>query len=100
MKNFIVLALMALTLATNFAPANAQQIRKKSETTPATHMFIRNALYSVEYIPITTLEQCMMITQQSALLNSSTALCYFQDQLLKEYSCQKPVTKNDGIDCK
>jgi hypothetical protein len=79
----------------NSAPVYAQAAKE----TPATHMWIRTSVNSVIYIPVRSLEQCILLTQQAAAINSSESNCYNGDRFLKTTNCQKGLKNNAVATC-
>jgi hypothetical protein len=79
----------------NSAPVYAQAAKE----TPATHMWIRTSVNSVIYVPVRSLEQCILLTQQAAAINSSESNCYNGDRFLKTTNCQKATKKDGGASC-
>lgn len=70
-----------------------------AKETPATHMWIRTSVNSVIYVPVRSLEQCILLTQQAAAINSSESNCYNGDRFLKTTNCQKATKNNSAASC-
>ena len=93
MKPLLIIGFFTL-LCVSFL-GTMQAYAQKAKETPATHMWIRTSVNSVIYIPLRSLEQCIILTKQAAAINSSESNCYNGDKWLKKITCQKAL-KNDG----
>ena len=90
------LALCTLTIV-NAAPALAQ---KNTKPTPATHMWVKSGLSTLNFIKLRSLKECELFTRQAARLNSAESACYDGEKFLKEFSCTKPVKNGREASCK
>ncbi|MCC6598741.1 MAG: hypothetical protein IT559_08130 [Alphaproteobacteria bacterium] len=73
--------------------------QKKEETlTPATHMWVLTG-DALVYVPVRSLEQCIILTRQAAHINSSTANCYNNEKYLRKIRCTKSTKKDRDADC-
>lgn len=97
-KKFLTLTLTLAVCLTSLAQVNAHAAEQKM--TPATHMWVRTGVNSVVYVPVGSLEQCIMLTRQAANINSSDSVCYFKDTLLNKIDCQKSTKRGEQPNCK
>lgn len=95
MKTKIIISVF-IALCAVFAtlPTHAQ----KNKEQPATHMWLQN-YENLLYIPVRSVEQCLIMAKQASNLNSSTALCYMNEKLLREIKCTKPLKKSAEPSC-
>jgi hypothetical protein len=71
----------------------------QQQITPATHMWVRTGLNSVVYVPVRSVEQCIMLTQQAAYINSAESICFNANALVRRVNCQKSVKKDGAPSC-
>ncbi len=97
MKTKLIISFFIALCAFSSALPNAHAQKKKE--TPATHMWVKTGLSTLVFVSVRSLEQCEMLTQQAARLNSAESACFNNREFLKEISCTKPVKRNQQANC-
>lgn len=98
MKTRFIISLFILSCAV-FPLSLTAHAQKKPNITPATHMWVKSGQSTMTFIPVNSLEQCQMLAQQAAILNSVQAGCFNGERLVKKFSCTKPLKESEQPSC-
>ncbi len=98
MKTKLIIGFFIVICVISFGFTSAMAQSKKEKIIPATHMWIMTG-NAVVFVPVNSLQQCQMLTQQASAINSSESNCYNGTMFVKNIRCTKSTHQGGTASC-